>query len=311
MPPDSTQRRGGRRADRRFPPGRCRALSRARDCWRCSRGRYPARNADAEHRRPQGAGRRLRQGRARNCTEWCGISAGRWSRPIWATCRTTPRRQVRRVLERAERRRIRLRDGRWRRSSRCASRSTVRRGAPRSTSPARARSARPTSTRPRAVCMAAVLYVFRTLVDDEIPMNGGCLEPLGHRHPAGLDAEPALSRRGGRRQCRDLAMHHRRALWRARRDGGGAGHDEQLHLRQRAPPVLRDDLRRLRRGSGFRRRRRRPHPHDQHAPDRPRGAGVALSGAGRELFDPSRLGRRAAAGMAATASSAASASASR
>ena len=31
---------------------------------------------------------------------------------------------------------------------------------------------------PRAVCMAAVLYVFRTLVDDDIPMNAGCLKPL-------------------------------------------------------------------------------------------------------------------------------------
>ncbi len=31
---------------------------------------------------------------------------------------------------------------------------------------------------PRAVCRAAVLYVFRTLVDDVIPMNEGCLKPL-------------------------------------------------------------------------------------------------------------------------------------
>ncbi|MGD9944348.1 MAG: hydantoinase B/oxoprolinase family protein, partial [Burkholderiaceae bacterium] len=31
---------------------------------------------------------------------------------------------------------------------------------------------------PLAVTMAAVLYVFRTLVDDEIPMNAGCLKPL-------------------------------------------------------------------------------------------------------------------------------------
>ncbi|HEX7969692.1 MAG TPA: hydantoinase B/oxoprolinase family protein, partial [Stellaceae bacterium] len=31
---------------------------------------------------------------------------------------------------------------------------------------------------PSAVCKAAVLYVFRTLVEDEIPMNGGCLKPL-------------------------------------------------------------------------------------------------------------------------------------
>ena len=31
---------------------------------------------------------------------------------------------------------------------------------------------------PTAVCLAAVLYVFRCLVDDAIPLNEGCLEPL-------------------------------------------------------------------------------------------------------------------------------------
>ncbi|HYJ70105.1 MAG TPA: hydantoinase B/oxoprolinase family protein, partial [Nocardioidaceae bacterium] len=31
---------------------------------------------------------------------------------------------------------------------------------------------------PSSVVMAAVLYVFRTLVDDEIPLNSGCLEPI-------------------------------------------------------------------------------------------------------------------------------------
>jgi 5-oxoprolinase (ATP-hydrolysing) len=31
---------------------------------------------------------------------------------------------------------------------------------------------------PLAVCKAVVLYVFRTLVDDDIPLNAGCLEPL-------------------------------------------------------------------------------------------------------------------------------------
>jgi len=31
---------------------------------------------------------------------------------------------------------------------------------------------------PRAVCMAAVLYVFRTLIEEPIPLNEGCLEPL-------------------------------------------------------------------------------------------------------------------------------------
>jgi len=31
---------------------------------------------------------------------------------------------------------------------------------------------------PASICVAAVLYVFRTLVDDEIPLNAGCLKPL-------------------------------------------------------------------------------------------------------------------------------------
>jgi 5-oxoprolinase (ATP-hydrolysing) len=31
---------------------------------------------------------------------------------------------------------------------------------------------------PSAICVAAVLYVFRTLVDDDIPLNAGCLKPL-------------------------------------------------------------------------------------------------------------------------------------
>ena len=51
---------------------------------------------------------------------------------------------------------------------------------------------------PAAVCRAAVLYVFRTLVDQPIPMNEGCLKPieivipegcmLNPRHPAAVVA---------------------------------------------------------------------------------------------------------------------------
>jgi 5-oxoprolinase (ATP-hydrolysing) len=51
---------------------------------------------------------------------------------------------------------------------------------------------------PFAVTMAAVLYVFRTLVDDDIPLNAGCLKPLtvivpegsllNPRHPAAVVA---------------------------------------------------------------------------------------------------------------------------
>ena len=38
---------------------------------------------------------------------------------------------------------------------------------------------------PKAVCLAAVLYVFRTLVDEPIPLNGGCMKPLDVVIPEG------------------------------------------------------------------------------------------------------------------------------
>jgi 5-oxoprolinase (ATP-hydrolysing) len=45
---------------------------------------------------------------------------------------------------------------------------------------------------PAAVCKAVVLYVFRTLVQDDIPLNAGCLEPLVIEIPPGslLDPRP-------------------------------------------------------------------------------------------------------------------------
>ncbi|MFE2599285.1 hydantoinase B/oxoprolinase family protein [Streptomyces sp. NPDC059396] len=44
---------------------------------------------------------------------------------------------------------------------------------------------------PKSVVMAAVLYVFRTLVADDIPLNSGCLEPLEVRVPDGSMLAPA------------------------------------------------------------------------------------------------------------------------
>jgi 5-oxoprolinase (ATP-hydrolysing) len=48
---------------------------------------------------------------------------------------------------------------------------------------------------PTAVCMAAVLYVFRTLVNDDIPLNAGCLKPLKVIIPEGsmLNPQPPAS----------------------------------------------------------------------------------------------------------------------
>ena len=43
---------------------------------------------------------------------------------------------------------------------------------------------------PSSVCMAAVLYVFRLMVDDEIPLNAGCLKPLKVIIPEGCMLAP-------------------------------------------------------------------------------------------------------------------------
>ena len=43
---------------------------------------------------------------------------------------------------------------------------------------------------PRAVCMAAVLYVFRTLVNDDMPLNAGCLKPIKVIIPEGSMLNP-------------------------------------------------------------------------------------------------------------------------
>ena len=44
---------------------------------------------------------------------------------------------------------------------------------------------------PSAIVDAAALYVFRTLVDDDIPLNAGCLKPLRIITPAGSMLNPA------------------------------------------------------------------------------------------------------------------------
>ncbi len=44
---------------------------------------------------------------------------------------------------------------------------------------------------PLSICRAVVLYVFRTLVGSDIPMNEGCLKPLDIRVPAGSMINPS------------------------------------------------------------------------------------------------------------------------
>lgn len=85
--------------------------------------------------------------------------------------------------------------------------------------------------------MAAVLYVFRMLVDDDIPLNAGCLKPIEVVIPEGGMLQPTR-RPAWWRAMWKRPRHHQRHHRRAGADGRQPVHGEQLHLRQRQVPVL-------------------------------------------------------------------------
>ncbi len=68
---------------------------------------------------------------------------------------------------------------------------------------------------PPAVTRAAVLYVFRCLVGDDIPLNDGCLKPIKLIIPPGTFLSPRAGGGGGGGQHRGVAGHLQRAVRRA------------------------------------------------------------------------------------------------
>ena len=98
---------------------------------------------------------------------------------------------------------------------------------------------------PEPVARAAVLYAFRVMVEDMIPMNAGCLRPINIIIPEGSMLRPAYPAAVVAGNV-ETSQHVTNALF--RRHGRArqcARHDEQSHLRQRHLPVLRDDLLRV------------------------------------------------------------------
>ena len=61
---------------------------------------------------------------------------------------------------------------------------------------------------PEPVTRAAVLYVFRLMVENSIPMNAGCLKPINIIIPRWLHATPRLSRCSDCRQHRNQPTSH-------------------------------------------------------------------------------------------------------
>ena len=164
---------------------------------------------------------------------------------------------------------------------------------------------------PSAVCKAAVLYVFRTLVDDDIPMNAGCLKPLDIVIPEGsmlAPRYPAAVVAGNVETSQAITDTLYGALGVLAASQGTMNNFTFGNARL---SVLRDDLGRLRRRAGFRRRERRADAHDQLAAHRSRRC---WSGASRCGSSRSRSAGAAAARAgiaAATAACGGSASSSR
>ena len=88
---------------------------------------------------------------------------------------------------------------------------------------------------PEPVTRAAILYVFRVMVDDDIPMNAGCLRPIRIIVPEGSMLSPKYPAAvvAGNVEVSQIGDGH--FVRRARRAGFVARDDEQFHLRRRRP----------------------------------------------------------------------------
>ena len=144
---------------------------------------------------------------------------------------------------------------------------------------------------PEPVTRAAVLYVFRVMVDDDIPMNAGCLEPIRIVIPPGSMLSPQFPAAVVAGNVETSQAVTELPVRRARRHGGRAGHHEQSQFRQRELSVLRDHLLGLAGRPRLSGHRRGADPHDQHAAHRSRGARVPLSGGAGGFPHPRRLRR--------------------
>ena len=304
------QDRGGGRPHRQLAPGRERPAAGGRDDGPADQRRVPVAEPGDQPRRPARPGRRQREGRRRNSAAWSRSTASTWCTPTWATSRRTPRRRSGTSSPRSAT------------AAATTSSTTARDIRVKVTVDQAARTAAIDFTgtspqlggnfnAPSSVAMAAVLYVFRTLVDKDIPLNAGCLKPLTVIIPPGtmLSPEyPAAVAAGNVETSQAVTGALYAALG---RHGRGLGHDEQRDVRQRPVPVLRDGRERLGRRRRLRRHRRGADEDDQLAAHRPRGPRMALPGPPRVLRDPPRQRRPTAAGAAATAAPGASASSSR
>ena len=145
---------------------------------------------------------------------------------------------------------------------------------------------------PEPVTRAAVLYVFRVMVDDDIPMNAGCLRPINIVIPKRtmLTPEyPAAVVAGNVEVSQAVTNCLFGALGAI---ACAQGTMNNVNFGNDEVSVLRDDLLRLARRPRLPRHRRGAHPHDQHAAHRSGDPRIPLSGRAGGLPHPQGLGRQ-------------------
>ncbi len=161
---------------------------------------------------------------------------------------------------------------------------------------------------PEPVTRAAVLYVFRVMVDDDIPMNAGCLRPINIVIPKGsmLTPEYPAAVVAGNVEISQAVTN---CLFGALGALAAAqGTMNNLNFGNETLSVLRDDLLGLAGRSRLPRHRRRAHAHDQLAPHRSGNSRIPLSGRCWRISTSAKARAARASGTRATASAAPSAS---
>ena len=216
MPPEFDDGRGGGRADRQFPAGRRRAASARRRCGRCCARANTPRAIPAQNiadLKAQIAACEKGVQELRKMVAHFGLDV---VHAYMQHVQDNAEEQVRRVLDVLQRRQLRLRDGRRRVIKvKVSIDKTSRTGIDRLH---RHLAAAPEQFQ-RALGRVHGGGALR------LPHAGRRRHPDERRraeaaqdhHPRRLHAQPELSGGGRRRQCRDVAGHHRYALWRARR----------------------------------------------------------------------------------------------
>ena len=145
---------------------------------------------------------------------------------------------------------------------------------------------------PEPVTRAAVLYVFRVMVDDDIPMNAGCLRPIRVILPEGSMLSPRYPAAvvAGNVEVSQAVTDTLFAALGAL--GSAQGTMNNLTFGDARYQYYETICSGAPAGPGFDGASGGAHPHDQFAPDRPGGAGKPLSGGAGGFPHPPRLRRQ-------------------